>query len=426
MIPKTTSEIVMELTELYNQLFIATQRRRATIDNKNRVLPGKEKEEQNLRETVKQQTIVIQKLLEDWINAQLTSVSEKTPTSPSRPPIFEPNVEVDFSLVKDAFPVDRFSRAGYINVPMGQVYVFGHQSIDDVGFPEVYLGGEVVLSKNKDKHSLVAVLAQSPGEIRCIANQWLAGISVSKDNPSRISIRLPVHLHDPRMTLMASRGSWLSEDGRKNINHDIHEQLIDQFQEMLSDRIQLWSAEKRDLYGKMQDSLGKYLESWGLCIIPELVSIVRQYPKNLYEIVLQFAKAEQFILDTAGRRQKSEVFDQWEILPDELTYIEASARQSKSNGGEGLFQIIKDKKLPMLSEKPELRAKFVDWLRIHGGANAANYVSEIIKIYISISKTDNSADRDAGLADIRLSEQIITHAFRNPIIGLGEWLETLE
>lgn len=426
MIPKTTSEIIMELTELYNYIFIAIQKRHATLDNKNRVLPGKEKEEKNLRETVKQQEITIRKLLEDWIKEQTVKASDKTPKSPSQPPVFEPNVEVDFSLVKDAFPFEKFSRAGYINVPMGQVYVFGHQSIDDIGFPEVYLGGEVVLSKNKDKRSLVAVLAQSPGEIRCIANQWLAGISVSKDNPSRLSIRLPVRLHDPRMTLMASRGSWLSEDGRKNINHDIHEQLFDQFQEVLSDRIQLWSAEKRDLHEKIQVALGKYLESWGLRIVPELVSIVRQYPKNLYEIVLQFARAEQFILDMAGRGSKSEVMEQWGILPDELTYIEATARQSKGNGGEGLFQIVKDKKMLVFSEKPELLVKFVDWLRIHGGANAANYVSEIVKIYISITKVDNNSDRDTGLADIRLSEQIIAHAFHNPIIGLGERLETLE
>jgi hypothetical protein len=425
MTSKTTDEIVTELTGLYNQMFIAMQKRRTLIDNKNRVLPGKDKEELDLRNTIKARGDEIRNLLEGWIKEQPTKASEKIQTSPSRAPVFEPKVDIDFNLVKDAFSVGHFGSAGYINVPMGEVYVFGNQSIDDVGFPEVYIGGEVVSSKNKDKSSMVATLFEAPGEICCIANQWLAGISISKDDPAKTSIRLPIRLHDPRMTLIASRGSWLSQDGRKNMNHDIHEQLRDQFQEILTDPIQIWSSEKQIIKEKIHMALYKYLESWGLRIIPELVSIVRQYPKNLYEIVLQFDKAEQFILDMADKDGREEVLYQSGLTNDELTYIQAASQQSKGISGAGLFHIIKDK-VSSYSEKSEPREKIIDWLRIHGGANAANYFREISNIYSLLIKPDHDPKRDQGTANIRLSEQVISHAFRNPLIGLGEWLEILE
>ena len=215
----------------------------------------------------------------------------------------------------------------------------------------------------------------------------------------------------------------MTSDGRKNINADIKEELEHQFNEMLSDRLQLWSSEKHDILGKIHANLDKYLDSWGLQALPESISIVRQYPKNLYEIVLQFSRAEQYCLDSISSDEKNPILEQINITPEDLTFIEATSQQKTGCGGDGLFLVLRDN-ISDLDKKTELRDKIVNWIRIHGGASAANYVTEISKIYTAISKNDYSPDRDPGLEDIRLSEQVILYAFRNPIIGLGEWIET--
>jgi len=420
---KNLDELIGQLTELYSQKFSAESKRNSLLDRHGRVMTGREKEENPLRDSIKARNAEIKNLLDEWSKEIPVKVAQKIPTTPPQRPIFEVNLDVNFNLIRDTFFVESFRRAGHINVPLGQVFVFGHEGMDDGGLPEVYLGGETILPKQKDKKSLIAALASIPGDVRCLTNQWLAGISVSKEDPARISIAIPVRLYDPQKTLSRTGGSWMTSDGRKNINADIKEELEHQFQEILSDRLQLWSSEKRDILGRIHAVIDKDLDSWGLRALTESISVVRQYPRNLYEIVLQFSRAEQYCLDAISSGETKSILEQINITSDDLTFIETTSKQRAGSGGDGLFLILRDK-LSDLDKKPELRDKSVNWLRDHGGASAANYVTEITKIYTAISKNDYSPDRDPGLEDIRLSEQVILYAFRNPIIGLGEWLET--
>ena len=112
----------------------------------------------------------------------------------------------------------------------------------------------------------------------------------------------------------------------------------------------------------------------------ESVSIIRHLPKMLYEIVAQFSKAEQTILEALTKKQRSQLIEQSGLSDADLTFIEAASGRENSGRGEGLFLVLRNQ-MPTLGLKPETLIKTFNWLRVHGGASAANYATKITNLY---------------------------------------------
>ncbi len=425
MTAKKLSELINQLCEIYRQRFSIEYQRSRLLDHQGHPISSKDKEEGTLRNQINELDNKIRQKLEEWTKEQIVEASQHVSLVPSQPLVFEPQIKIDLSMIKDAFPVGKRVRFGHVNVPIGQIFVFGQEALDESGFAEVHLGGETILFRKKDKNSLVAALAEAPGEIRCISNQWLAGISVSKENVAKISIQIPVTLHDPLQTLKRSGGAWMFENGRRNIDHDLCELIEHRLQEILADDIQFWSGKSPEILDKICMALNRDLGEWGLLVKAESVSIVRQLPKTLYEIILQFSKAEQTILDSLSVGQKALVIDQSSLSADDLIRIEVSSESEDSGRGQGLFLVLRDR-MPMLGQSPASLTKVLNWLRILGGASAANYLNEITRLYSRTTMADFDPTVEPGVSNIRLSEQVLLSAFRNPLIGLGESIERKE
>jgi hypothetical protein len=424
---QTIESLVEKLESVLGKKSDLRQQRDRLLDKKGAVLAGRERDERALSDSIRVLDSESRKILQEWEMSIPAKAADKVPATPPNRPIFAVDLDVNCTLIRDVFSVESFKKTGHINVPQGQVFVFGHESFDDGGFPEVYLGGETILSSNKDNKSLIAALAVVPGHIACLTNQWLPGISVSKEDAARVSIKIPLRLHDPHRTLNRTGGSWMTADGRKNVNGDIKEELEHQFNELLSERIQLWSADKPFLLSRIHKAVDQDLESWGLRTLPDSISVVRQYPKNLYVIVAEFGRAEQYILDLmneqdAGQAQRRQLMEDLGFQRDDMLFIQSTAKQNSGIRGKGLFLKFRDN-IPGWGGKVELRDRAMRWLGINGGASAVTYLSEIIKIYDTAEKADHKPDRDPSITDIKLSEQVLLSAFQNPMIALGEWIE---
>ena len=215
MAEKTLDELIQQLFTIHNQYLDDDAQRKNLRDKQAKLLKGNEKKDRELYEKMQNGQNDLRRILEEWAIERIDRSRDPIPTYQSKPVLFESKVDTDLDIVKDAPPVEKIARFGHVNVPLGQIFVFGHEALGESGFPEIYLGGENIAPKGKDKKSLVAILAEWPGDVRCVANQWLAGISLDRENTAKISIQIPVFLRDPLQTLKRSGGAWMFSDGRE-------------------------------------------------------------------------------------------------------------------------------------------------------------------------------------------------------------------
>jgi hypothetical protein len=278
----------------------------------------------------------------------------------------------------------------------------------------VYLYGETVEKdrRREDAECLVVALKEHPGNVSCRAKEHLAAISTTEDDKAWIDLFLSIQLKDPIEVLRRFGGEWKTPQARERSSKELNQQvtqLVDhRLREIfINDKIQLWSREKREVADWIFYELDRDLKRWGLRIEasegkPSL-SIVRRYPNNLYEIALQFGKAELLLLEAVQAGRKATILKQLELVLEDLMAIQSVAEQGDRGSGAGLFLAIKDK--PMST-----REKVSQWLEIQAGATAASF----LKGLYSDTNTEQA---------IRLSEQVLLAAFRNPVLGLGEWLD---
>ncbi len=297
-----------------------------------------------------------------------------------------------------------------VSVPPGQVFVLSHGDLhDQSGFPEVYLAGETV-EKNrhrKDVPAIVYQLLEYPGAIRCNLRQWLAGISISEEDVATLSLHIPLYLRDPIQTIRRAGEPLTKPDDRQRVNMQFAERVTHRLQAAFVDRIQLWSAEKREILDRFVEILKPDFEEWGLKsdVDPEKnkISMIRHCPPNLYEIVLQFSRAEQILLEGFKADREIQLTKDTGLLHEDLVAIQTIADQKDKGDGAGLFLTIST---PPTSSRDVL----VSWLKQTAGAGAENFVRELYY--------GKHSD-----ADVKLSEQILLSAFRSPILGLGEWFD---
>jgi hypothetical protein len=392
-------KIIDELFDLYGKYFELEEKRRKKVDRQGKPLLGSEKEEQKLRREVS----VIENQIEDVLKGFLEK--KQIMTKPKLGPQEGIDLQVSIEAVIGSFELGDKGKSKNKSVPLGQIYVLSHgydaSCMDE--FPEIYLAGDTIITDhNKEAQYFVAVMSEFPGTISCVIRQSLAAISLEEGEPARASFIVPVRLFDPIKTLRRSKGDWTSPKGRRSIHTDLKEQLEHRLHEILEDKIQLWSAEKQEVLNYIFSILNRHLGEWGLRIDTRTVSLIRKYPKMLYEIVLQFAKGERLLLEDVAAGKREMIISEVGISNEEITTIQAIAAQREKGEGAGLFLVTRD------GPKP-LKNKVSDWLKIQGLASAANYVSSLY--------SGKHSERD-----VKLSEQVLFFAFRNPVLGLGEVL----
>jgi hypothetical protein len=320
------------------------------------------------------------------------------------------NTSIRIEALLASLPLGGQGNTPQVVVPLGQVFVltYGQGSFDQDGFAEVYLAGEVVRVRNRrgDIPAIVAALAEFPGVIQCSVRQLLAAISLSDQDLATASFDLPVRMEDPVQTLKHSRGKWMSAEDRQTINTEIEEYVKQGLDELLHDPIQIWSGSKDAVKNIVFGRLDQRLANWGLRLVPNSVSLDRRFPVNLSEIVLQFHKAEQEILDAATPDEKEQILRETGLSLDDTVFIRSAAGDKNAGTGIGLFLKLREKKL---SGNPQLREKMVKWLSTFAGSMAAGFVNNLYSGQYSE-------------VDISLSEQVLLASFRNPILALGEYL----
>ena len=393
------TDLVNQLTQLYNERADLITKRRGVVDHQGRPIPSRQQEAQKLQVEINNIPAQVKTVLAEWLANEQKMRVENPPFSPGA------TVETRFDVVVDAFMIGGKKQPKRASVPTGQVYVLSHgfETLDQSGFPEVYMAGEII-QKNPNRDDVQAwatALSESPGSLRLAARQVLAGISISEEDVAKANFVVPIRLSDPIQTLSRSSTQWMSPIGRKGINLALKEQIEHRIGEFFLDRLQLWSAEKRDVLGGVYAAFTQDLEEWGLTVDTERISLIREYPRNIYEIVLEFASAEQAILDGMAADQDS-LIQKTGLAPENLTSIQVSAKQ-KRPAGIGLFLVVK-------GFDDQRDSILIAWLKEQSATSAANFVQELY--------SGRHSDQD-----VKLSEQVLTSAFKNPILGLGEGLD---
>jgi len=323
-------------------------------------------------------------------------------------PLSNVRIQVELEIVYNAFMLGGKGQPSRASVPVGRVFVLSHDhdTYDQEGLPEVYLAGEVV-SKNRlwgKAQCWVVELAEFPGKVSFRVIQPLAAISQTEDDVASLDASLYIRLQDPILLLRRVGGKWMTEQDRISFNKRVEEDIQRRLEQVLAGRIQLWSGDERQVYDRLFSGLDGELERIGLRVdttnaMETSIIAIRRYPANLYEVALQLAKAgrmAQYMID-AG--QQEVLLEQTGLSQRNLTAIEAVSEER----GVGLFLVFKD-------ASPEAKEKMAGWLEAQGAKIAATFAQ---KLY-----SEEHEERE-----VKLSEQVLLAALRNPMLTIGEWLQ---
>jgi len=316
------------------------------------------------------------------------------------------DIKVDLDVIQIAFNP---GRRGF-RVPVGSVVVlsYGHGFTDASGLPEVYLAGEVVRCDplRKGVPCWAVLLKEFPGRVDIQAKRVLAAISRSEEDPASIRMSFYVRLHDPILLLRRTGGKWEKEDDRRAFNERINTDVRDWLKALLERDLQIWSGDERDVLGRIFSELNEFLLRMGLCVdttdggtATSAIIFTRHYPSALYDLAFQFAQAERLLRYLHQRGAN---------IPQEtgLTEEEVSVIiKSEERAGVALFQIL-------MAASPSVKKQIAQWLKRSGMLETASFLEEAL--------SNKYQERE-----IKLSEQVLLSAIRNPWLTQGEWLKEM-
>jgi len=314
------------------------------------------------------------------------------------------HINVSFDVLQGALRLGAKEAPERFEVPVGNLVVlsYGHEFYEISGWPEVYFAGEVVQRDplRKGVPCWAVLLSEFPGRVDIQGRRALAGISRSAEDQASIHISFYIRLKDPILLLRRTGGKWNTESDRNNFNNRIQEDIKNWLRGFLDRDIQIWSGDKQTVLETIFSELNQFLRQNGLEIDIEnaasAIIFIRHYPSNLYEIAVQFAKAERLLryLAQIGENiaQKTGFSDR------EINII----MKSEERDGVALFQNLR-------KSPPSVKTQTAKWLDESGMAEAASFLRETV--------SSNQAK------EIELSEQIVFYAIRNPLLTQGEWLK---
>lgn len=309
------------------------------------------------------------------------------------------------------------TRLGYkgaprkLEVPPGQVIVlsYGYEFADASGLPEVYQVGEVVACDplRRGVPCWAIQLAEFPGRVDVRASRVLAAISRGEDDPASMTISFYVRLYDPILLLRRKGGKW-EEWKKENIsalNQSINEDVTERLRALLEKDLQIWSGDERDVLGGIFSELDKYLRSIGLEVdtteggsTTSAVIFTRHYPSALYDLAFQFSKAERALRHLLQRGVG---------VPQEVGFSAEEVRRiaaSVERAGVAFFRAV-------TNASPETRELVAQWMERSGMPDAAQFIKTLYEKFPE--------------REIKLSEQVLLSAIRNPWLTRGEWLKEM-
>lgn len=293
-------------------------------------------------------------------------------------------------------------------VPPGQVIVlsYGYEFADASGVPEVYLVGEVVARDplRKGVPCWAIHLAEFPGRVDIRTSRVLAAISRGEDDPASMSLSFYVRLYDPILLLRRTGGKW-EKEGSSTFNQRINEDVREWLQALFEKDIQIWSGDEQDVLEKIFSELDEYLRRIGLRVdttedssTTSAVIFTRHYPSALYDLAFQFAKAERALRYLLQRGVG---------VPQEVGFSEEEVRRiatSDERAGVAFFRAV-------TNALPETRERVAQWMERSGTPDAAQFIKTLYKKFPE--------------REIKLSEQVLLAAIRNPWLTRGEWLKEM-
>jgi len=293
-------------------------------------------------------------------------------------------------------------------VPIGRVIVLscGSEFADAGGLPEVYLAGErVALSPLRGSVPCWALeFLEFPGKVEIEASQFLPAISRDESDLAHLHISFYIRLHDPVLLLRRMGGKWEREEDRAAFNQRVIEDLQAWLKSLLEKDLQIWSDDESVVLERLFSSTNDYLSRIGLRIDTtageapsRAILFMRRYPSALYDLAFQFAKAERLLRHQA----------QQGASPPEVGLPEEAVRRivsSEERAGVALFQEV-------VNASPPEREQVARWMEQSAVPDAARFIKTLYKTF---------SERE-----IRLSEQVLLSAIRNPWLARGEWLRDM-
>ena len=316
------------------------------------------------------------------------------------------DIKIDLEIIQSIF---NLGKKGF-RIPVGSVIVlnYGHRFTDASGLPEVYLAGEVVRPDplRRGIPCWAIQLSEFPGRVDIQAKRMLAAISRSEDDPASIHMSFYVRLYDPILLLRRTSGKWEKEPDREAFNKRINADVQDWLKALFDRDLQIWSGDERDVLGRIFSELDEFLRRMGLRVdtidggtATSAIIFTRHYPSSLYDLAFQFAQAERLLRHL--HQQGENIHQKTGFTEEEISII----IRSEERVGVALFRIL-------MAAPVSVKKQVGQWLKGSGMPEAASFVEETL--------SNKYQERE-----IKLSEQVLLSAIRNPWLTQGEWLKEM-
>lgn len=318
-----------------------------------------------------------------------------------------PEIKANLEVLLDVYRLGEKGKPQRAEVLPGHFIVlsYGYEFSDASGVPDVYLAGEVVARDplRRGVPCWAIHLAEFPGRVDVRISRMLAAISRGQDDPASVNLSCYIRLYAPIDLLRRTGGKWEKEN-RSAFNQRVNEDLREWLQALLERDIQIWSGDEQDVLGKIFSELDEYLRRIGLRVdtteggsTTSAVIFTRHYPPALYDLAFQFAKAERALRHLL---QRGVDIAQEVGLSEEVRRIATSDERT----GVAFFRAV-------TNASPETRERVAQWMERSGTPDAAQFIKTLYKKFPE--------------REIKLSEQVLLSAIRNPWLTRGEWLKEM-
>lgn len=293
-------------------------------------------------------------------------------------------------------PGNDFLFLGYV-VPPGEIVIvmFGFEHEDAGGIPNVFWQGEKIEPHmfRSDVTHQVAVLSEHAGYVMISGEDELAAVSEGEKAHLSLSVPIRVSLQNPVSLL---RRFLRLEKAPDQFNRDINEWIVSIVKNIVASYTHLWAGDRDAVLSDLTRQLGERLAEVGLSVDVDGVSFIRQYPERLYEIVLEFRVAEHSAQDFLKEEKSGDLYAFFHKVVDRR-----NARTDKD--GVALFTVLTE-------ASPHEKKMIAAWLDRLGLSIAAGFVNRLY------------GDRGYLEREVKLSEQVVLNAIRNPWLTWGERL----
>lgn len=297
------------------------------------------------------------------------------------------------------------------------------QVVDAQSFSEVYLPGEVVRLPmfKKDATADVLSLVHQIGTIGVEIRHDFPGFSVSSSDTGIVKFLFPISIKDPIVFVNRFNGRaeiFEASGGLAEIDKEIggsfkpdgtllSEGVLRMVVKQIFHNVDVdvWTTpDILRVNTQIRERINHELGPYGLWVDSHAPAY-RIFPNRLYEIVFQFRAAELELLRSASDGA---------VMSSYMTDLGLSAgdlpdisNRSEATGGQGAGFFLK------AIENPGETPKFIAWLE--KPERKLFYASSLL------NEVFQPKNPPVAASEIAMVREIMLVAFRNPLMGVGEW-----